>query len=300
LKTMPTIDISSANNVGSMFQSCVTLEKVINLNVASANNMANTFDSCYSLQTVSLSNTSSMRTMSSTFANCFSLQTVSLSNTSFVTNMSYMFNYCMSLRKLTPLNLSSCTTTSAMFANCYSIEAVSLYNTGNVTNLTNTFLNCRSLKYVTTLNGRSATSLNSMFYNCQSLVRAPLIGNTGSGSIATSVNWNNMFTEANNLRFIPAYDLSKMAASVANTWWLYGGYIGLNTQTYNHTIQRIQAYGYTGATKYHGFVLSGPALDEIYINLPTSTATITVTGNYGTATHTPSIATAKGWTVTVV
>jgi hypothetical protein len=45
--------------------------------------------------------------------------------------------------------------------------------------------------------------------------------------------------------------------------------------------------------------LSGAALDEIYTNLPTVTAkTITVTGNYGTATDTPTIAIAKGWTVT--
>jgi hypothetical protein len=44
--------------------------------------------------------------------------------------------------------------------------------------------------------------------------------------------------------------------------------------------------------------LSGPALNEIYTALPTVTAqTITVTGNYGVAAHTPSIATAKGWTV---
>jgi hypothetical protein len=45
--------------------------------------------------------------------------------------------------------------------------------------------------------------------------------------------------------------------------------------------------------------LSAAALDEIYTNLPSvTTQTITVTGNYGTASDTPSIATAKGWTVT--
>ena len=40
-------------------------------------------------------------------------------------------------------------------------------------------------------------------------------------------------------------------------------------------------------------------LNEIYSNLETVTGkTITVTGNYGTASDNPSIATAKGWTVT--
>jgi len=45
--------------------------------------------------------------------------------------------------------------------------------------------------------------------------------------------------------------------------------------------------------------LSGAALDEIYTNLATVTGkTITVSNNWGTASDTPSIATAKGWTVT--
>jgi len=44
----------------------------------------------------------------------------------------------------------------------------------------------------------------------------------------------------------------------------------------------------------------GPeALDDIYTNLATATATITVTGNWGVSGDDPSIATAKGWTVTV-
>jgi hypothetical protein len=45
--------------------------------------------------------------------------------------------------------------------------------------------------------------------------------------------------------------------------------------------------------------LSAAALDEIYTNLPTVVGqTITVTGNYGIAGDDPTIATAKGWTVT--
>jgi S-adenosylmethionine synthetase len=45
--------------------------------------------------------------------------------------------------------------------------------------------------------------------------------------------------------------------------------------------------------------LSANALNEIYTNLPTVVEqTITVTGNYGNASDDPTIATAKGWTVT--
>jgi hypothetical protein len=45
--------------------------------------------------------------------------------------------------------------------------------------------------------------------------------------------------------------------------------------------------------------LSATALNDIYTALPTVSAkTITITGNWGAATDTPAIATAKGWTVT--
>jgi hypothetical protein len=45
--------------------------------------------------------------------------------------------------------------------------------------------------------------------------------------------------------------------------------------------------------------LSAAALDALYTSLPTVTGqTITVTGNVGIAADTPTIATAKGWTVT--
>jgi hypothetical protein len=45
--------------------------------------------------------------------------------------------------------------------------------------------------------------------------------------------------------------------------------------------------------------MSAAALDTLYTNLATVVGqTITVTGNYGTAGDDPTIATAKGWTVT--
>jgi hypothetical protein len=46
--------------------------------------------------------------------------------------------------------------------------------------------------------------------------------------------------------------------------------------------------------------LSATELNEIYTNLASgvSSKTITVTGNWGTASDNPAIATAKGWSVT--
>lgn len=65
------------------------------------------------------------------------------------------------------------------------------------------------------------------------------------------------------------------------------------------SLQSARVNGVSQTVSYSGCKLSGAALDDIYTGLATvSGKTITVTGNYGTATDTPSIATAKGWTVT--
>jgi hypothetical protein len=67
------------------------------------------------------------------------------------------------------------------------------------------------------------------------------------------------------------------------------------------SISRIQAtFPADQSFSLANLALGPDALDEIYTNLPTAsgTPTITVTGNWGTAAHDPTIATNKGWTVT--
>ena len=64
-------------------------------------------------------------------------------------------------------------------------------------------------------------------------------------------------------------------------------------------LKRCQATGISRSTTFANCTLGPDELNEIYTNLATVTAqTITVSGNYGTASDNPSIATAKGWTVT--
>jgi len=66
-----------------------------------------------------------------------------------------------------------------------------------------------------------------------------------------------------------------------------------------NSLARIQAKDFKFTFSVANCKLSAAALDEIYTNLPVAVAqTITVTGNYGTTGDDPTIATAKGWTVT--
>jgi hypothetical protein len=98
-----------------------------------------------------------------------------------------------------------------------------------------------------------------MFNNCSSLTSVPALVTT---AVTSATNFNTIFSNCNSLARIQAKDF-KFSFSVANC------------------------------------KLSAAALDEIYTNLPiVAGQTITVTNNYGTASDTPLIATAKGWTVT--
>jgi hypothetical protein len=63
-------------------------------------------------------------------------------------------------------------------------------------------------------------------------------------------------------------------------------------------LKRCEATGIKRTTWFNA-TLGPDELNEIYTNLATVTGqTITVTGNYGTSSDNPAIATAKGWTVT--
>ena len=101
--------------------------------------------------------------------------------------------------------------------------------------------------------------MSSMFYQCFSLVTVPALNLSG---ITSSSNLSNIFGSCSSLARIQVTGI-KYSFSVANNQ------------------------------------LSSTSLNEIYTNLDTvSGQIITVTGNYGTSGDDPSIATAKGWTVT--
>jgi hypothetical protein len=98
----------------------------------------------------------------------------------------------------------------------------------------------------------------------------------------------NMFNGCLSLQSIPSLNCSSATAITS---------IALNC----NGLKRCQATGIKGSVSFASCSLGATELNEIYTNLANLTAlptqTITVTNNYGTATDTPAIATAKNWTV---
>lgn len=270
------------NNTSSMFSDCVSLTSVPLFNTASVTSMSSMFQSCVSLTSVPLFNTASVTNMTSMLQGCVSLTSVPLFNTAAVTDMSSMFSGCRSLTSVPLFNTASVTNMQSMFQGCSSLTSIPLFNTAAVTAMNNMFQNCSSLTSVPLFNTAAVTNMQNMFGVCTSLTSVPLFNTAAVTTMAS------MFNTCSALRTIPALNFAGVTSST-NFSNIFASCV----------LQRIQA---TGARFTHTIAsnsLSGTALDEYYTGLPTVTGqTLTVTGNYGTTTDTPSIATGKGWTVT--
>jgi hypothetical protein len=145
-----------------------------------------------------------------------------------------------------------------------------------------------------------------MFNTCNSLLEAPSL------NLSSVTDASQMFQSCSALKTVPAYTFS---AALTTTVSMFSGCFGLRNLpaiTFTGTpttttmfsncgaLSRVQATGINSTISFASCNLAGAQLDEIYTNLSASGAgkTITVSSNWGTATDTPSIATAKGWTVT--
>ena len=281
LTSVPLFNTANVTNMSYMFASCYSLTSVPLFNTANVTNMRQMFYNCNLLQSVPLFNTANVTNMSYMFASCYSLTSVPLFNTANVTNMSYMFNNCSSLQSVPLFNTANVTDMSYMFASCYSLTSVPLFNTANVTNMSYMFNICSSLQSVPLFNTANVTNMRQMFYNCNLLQSVPLF------NTANVTDMYRMFYSCVSLQSIPELVVSAVTSSSNFT----GMIVCPN-------LSRLKAKDFNYTFSVASCKLSAAALNEIYTNLPTKTGqTITVTGNWGTATDDPTIATGKGWTV---
>jgi surface protein len=284
LHTVPLLNTANVTSIGSMFSGCSRLQTVPLFNILTTGtvDMSGMFSSCSSLQTIPLFNTAAVTNMSSMFSSCRNLQTVPLFNTANVGNMSSMFDGCSSLQTVPLFNTTNAFQMAYMFNSCSSLQSIPLFNTTNVTQMSGMFSSCSSLQTVPLFNTVNATGMGNMFSSCSSLLSIPLF------DTAKVTSMGSMFSSCLSLQSVPA--LVTNAVTSGNLASMFQSCFSLS---------RIEAKDFRFTFSVASCKLSATALNEIYTNLPTVTGqTITVTGNYGTAGDDPTIATAKGWTVT--
>jgi surface protein len=273
-----------------MFNSCTSLSSVPLFTTNAVTTMSSMFNSCHSLKSVPLFTTNAVTTMASMFLNCYSLKSVPLFTTNAVTNMSSMFEDCISLKSVPLFNTSSVTTMETMFLNCYSLESIPSFNMSSMTGtgmsgfVANT-INLTSL----TVNAPAITSITQLLLNPSSTVTMP---NGGS-----PLNNSNSSRAIKNISINCSGITSPLSSSLTVPFG------PLSSTTFPNVTSLILTglrYSITPASSPLGLRLDGIALDALYTSLGTAVGaqTFIVTANHGTVDDTPSIATAKGWTIT--
>lgn len=213
------------------------------------------------------------------FQTCGMLQEARL-NLAKVTSANSMFSQCTSLESV-ELDLPAAISATNLFSGCSSLKKAKLTNTAKIKTWNQAFYGCFRLEEVSDLNMAAATDVTSLFSSCRVLLKIPaLTGLSNTAIIGGLVSSGNDL-----IREIPAMDLSVYG---------YAYYNGM------YSLVRSQVTGTFRNSSYKTCNLSAAAINEIFTNLVSGTSrTIDVSTNPGSSTCTPSIATAKGWTVTV-
>ena len=180
---------------------------------------------------------------------------------------------------------------TGMFSGCVSLQNIPAFpgSVAAVTSMSGMFNGCASLQSIPAFPGSVAavTSMSQMFQGCSSLQNIPAF----PGSVAAVTSMSNMFSGCASLQGIPVLNMAGIS-SAAN---------GASFVATCPSFARAPVTGMRFSFSVASCKLSAVALNEIFTGLPTVTGqTITVTGNYGIsqAGYDPTIATAKGWTVT--
>lgn len=269
LTSVPAFDWSSLANGSSMFASCSALTSIPAANTPVLSSLQGVFASCSALQAAPAWNYSKVTDFSSAFSSCYILTDVSNLSSSLATGLS-------------SLN----TTLSSTFASCRALTTLPPINTSGVTIMLSTFSACSSLSSLPTPSGNNwktsaCTSFNAVFNSCGALAVAP------SWDTSAGTNFTNAFSSCTSLVTGPDWNVAKGTTFVAM--------FSLCT-----SMQSVKMNGARFTFTVASCLLSATALDALYTSLGTAAApqSITVTGNFGITSDTPTIATAKNWTVT--
>ena len=175
-------------------------------------------------------------------------------------------------------------TISFAFAGCSSMTAFPTLNLAAVQYAASAFEGCTLLaNFADPLNLSSCYNLNAMFRDCTSLTTLELSNIANAAFMASLVQGCTSLTALTIYNCSSAVDMSLFASGCT----LLGSFPALRGVRASIGLQNC------------GFTATGlnTVFQQLESWLVASSATITVTGNPGAATCTPSIATSKGWVV---
>jgi hypothetical protein len=282
LQSLPLFNTAAGTNFMNFLLGCTSLQSLPLFNTAAGTNLQGFLQGCTSLQSVPLFNTAAGTNLQGFLQGCTSLQSVPLFNTAAGTNFTSFLSGCSNLQSLPLFNTAAGTSFFLFLSNCVGLKEVPLFNTAAGTLFAQFLIGCSSLQQVPLFNTAAGTNFSDFLRDCLGLKQIPLF-NTAAGT-----SFSAFLRGCTSMQSMPSLNL---AAGTSFT----------NFLLFCPSLSRIQATFPANQNISLANLSLGPdALNEIYTNLPTAsgTPTITVTGNWGTAAHDPTIATNKGWTVT--
>jgi hypothetical protein len=274
-------------NGATLFSGCNQIESIPPFVLGTSVSISGMFNGCFILKdnpAINWAPSTGFTTALQAFQNCSRVTDPKLTITGSVkmTDSSNMFTGCAGLINMPNLDLAGVTNASAMFSNCYALRNVVPLNLPVCTNMSSMFASCYAMEIAPVITSTSTlVSIATMFSTCYSLVKIPNFNTNGVTSMS------NVFTTCPNL-----IDAGSLNASAVTT--LVTPFSGTSS---------LSKGALTGTNLTHSYAscrLSAAELNIIFTNLSAAgaTKTITITANYGAATCTRTIATAKGWTVT--
>jgi hypothetical protein len=318
LVSVPLYNTASVTNMSNMFNSCFSLKNVPFFNTALVTNISGMFNTCNSLETVPLFNTASVTNMSTMFFNSPCIRSVPLFNTAAVTNMTNFLYATQALETIPAFNTASVTSMDAMFRFSSGMTFLPALNTSAVTTVENMFSGTStSIKEIAELNLSGITTLanNNLGLGAATVSSA---ASCLSRAKLTGMKWTQTFQNCS----MGAAQLDEMYTALATlnpaittvsgngttvTYTVGTGSISPFVVGRSVTVTAVDpvAYNITGNvasvnTGAGTFTITNAATGTYVsggVASITTDRTITVTGNPGVATDTPSIATNKGWTV---
>lgn len=136
---------STLTDTTSMFQHCIALLAIPELDTSSVTSMAYMLMRCHNLLAIPALDTSKVTNMSSLFNDCNSMTAIPQLDTSNATNMSFMFHYCYGLLSIPALDTSKVTDISYLFNECLSIMRIPPLDLSSAPDSIGTFRRCNSL-----------------------------------------------------------------------------------------------------------------------------------------------------------
>jgi hypothetical protein len=250
-------------------------------------------------------------TTSSALTNCYqafhttNISSINLFDTSNVTNMGYTFNGCYVLKEIPAFDTSNVTTALGFALACTLVKKIGTTNWPVLTDGRSMFYNLHVLEEMPSFNFPEVT-------DCENLFRNNYILRAGNISVPKSTDIQYMFNNCKRLERLYINAPLATTGAYALTDNQYGGWnflqllrgdlsaMGDNQLVHVRSVHlKKLLVTHTNSVDLRKLGMSAGALDEFYTYLPTvSGKTINITGTRGAGDDTPSIATAKGWTVT--